>query len=123
MEKKYWLTRERSSVGMAKAATSSRARLIHYQLAGLCSVKAAKAVALPSLAGGVTTWAGSTRPQQPLHGTASDAFYYSCLEQGAKYLAEQAADPAERAEHLRIGATYAARAEEAALISHPGMVH
>ena len=42
MEKRsYWLGRKRRSMSMARHATSSRARLVHYQLAGLYSLKAA----------------------------------------------------------------------------------
>lgn len=37
----YWLRRKRRSMSMARRATSSRARLVHYQLAGLYSLKAA----------------------------------------------------------------------------------
>ena len=40
MEKGYWLSRERASLRMARGATSSRARLVHYDLAGRYSVKA-----------------------------------------------------------------------------------
>ena len=41
MEKTYWIGRKRSAMAMAKRATSSEARLIHFQLAGTYSVKAA----------------------------------------------------------------------------------
>lgn len=37
----YWTRRSREALRMAKGATSSRARLIHYELAGRCSVRAA----------------------------------------------------------------------------------
>jgi hypothetical protein len=40
MERAYWLRRKRASLKMAQSATSSRARLVHYDLAGRCSVKA-----------------------------------------------------------------------------------
>ena len=40
MEKTYWLNRTRASLKSAKAATSSRARLIHYELAGRYSLNA-----------------------------------------------------------------------------------
>ena len=43
MEQAHWLSRKRASMRMAKKAISSEARLIHYELAGLYSVKAAKA--------------------------------------------------------------------------------
>jgi hypothetical protein len=42
MEKKYWIGRKRSSLAMAQGASSAEARLIHYELAGRYSVKAAQ---------------------------------------------------------------------------------
>jgi len=44
MDKTYWIGRKRASMRMARAATSAEARLIHYDLAGRYSVKAAEAV-------------------------------------------------------------------------------
>jgi soluble lytic murein transglycosylase-like protein len=41
MEQAYWLERQRASVANAHAATDSESRLIHYDLAGYYSVKAA----------------------------------------------------------------------------------
>ena len=41
MDKSYWLDRKRASLAMARGAASSVARLIHYDLAGRYSVKAA----------------------------------------------------------------------------------
>ena len=43
MEKIYWLGRKRASLKMAKNASSSEARLIHYDLAGRYSVNAMSA--------------------------------------------------------------------------------
>ncbi len=43
MEQKYWLKRGQAELARARAATNAEARLIHYDLAGLCSVKAAVA--------------------------------------------------------------------------------
>lgn len=40
MEKNYWLGRKRASLEMARNATSSVARLIHYDLAGRYGVNA-----------------------------------------------------------------------------------
>jgi hypothetical protein len=40
MEKTYWLGRKSASQRAARSATSSIARLIHYDLAGRYSVKA-----------------------------------------------------------------------------------
>jgi hypothetical protein len=42
-----------------------------------------------------------------------DATYYAQLEAGAIYLAEKAANPAERAEHLKMAALYRGRFAEA----------
>lgn|GEM_PF-1945544 len=41
MEKKYWIGRKRAAMAMARAATTAEARLIHYDLAGRYSIKAA----------------------------------------------------------------------------------
>jgi len=43
MEQTYWLGRKRASVKMARVATSSEARLVHYDLAGRYSLKALSA--------------------------------------------------------------------------------
>lgn len=41
MEKTYWIGRKRAAMAMARAAATSQARLIHYELAGRYSIKAA----------------------------------------------------------------------------------
>jgi len=43
MEKAYWLGRKRATLKLAQNATNSEARLVHYDLAGRYSVKAASA--------------------------------------------------------------------------------
>ena len=43
MESAYWLGRKRASLANARAAGGAVARLIHYELAGRYSVKAANA--------------------------------------------------------------------------------
>ena len=43
MEEPYWLGRKRASLKLARGATSSEARLAHYDLAGRYSVKAMSA--------------------------------------------------------------------------------
>ena len=43
MDKHYWIGRKRAAMRSARAATSAEARLIHYDLAGRYSVKAAHA--------------------------------------------------------------------------------
>jgi hypothetical protein len=50
MDAGYWIGRKRAAMGMARDASSAEARLIHYQLAGLYSVKAVRAPALPIFA-------------------------------------------------------------------------
>ena len=41
LEQRYWLRRKRDELAMAWRSTSTRARLIHFDLAGRYSVKAA----------------------------------------------------------------------------------
>jgi hypothetical protein len=41
MDNGYWIDRKRAAMTMARRATTSEARLIHYQMAGLYSIKAA----------------------------------------------------------------------------------
>jgi hypothetical protein len=43
MEKAYWLSRKRASLKLAQNASSSRARLVQYDLAGRYSLKAMSA--------------------------------------------------------------------------------
>ena len=43
MDQAYWLRRKRASVTKAHRATSAEARLIHFDLAGRYSIKAANA--------------------------------------------------------------------------------
>ena len=45
MEKAYWIARKRASLKAAKTAAGPEARLVHYDLAGRYSVKAASAEA------------------------------------------------------------------------------
>ena len=63
MEKKYWIGRKRSAMAMARGAASAEARLIHYELAGRYSIKAAQC--LPAmLPGNQATGSG---PRALLH--------------------------------------------------------
>jgi hypothetical protein len=41
MGRKYWLDRELSALTMARNASSAESRLVHFQLAGSYSIKAA----------------------------------------------------------------------------------
>lgn len=45
MERAHWLRRKRASLAMAENAESGEAKLIHYDLAGRYSIKAADATA------------------------------------------------------------------------------
>ena len=47
MDQEYWLARKRASVKKANDATSARARLAHFELAGRYSIKAADAAPSP----------------------------------------------------------------------------
>lgn len=40
MEKAHWLARKRTSLKLARSATSAEARLIHFELAGHYEIKA-----------------------------------------------------------------------------------
>lgn len=41
MDKTYWIGRKHAAMAMARGAASSRARLVHYELAGRYSIRAA----------------------------------------------------------------------------------
>jgi len=41
MEKRYWLGRMRAAMKMARGASTAESRLIHYDMAGRYSIKAA----------------------------------------------------------------------------------
>ena len=45
MGQAYWLTLQRSALGMAQKADAAGARLIHYELAGRYSIMAAQSAA------------------------------------------------------------------------------
>ena len=45
MEKEYWIGRNRAATAMARDASTGEARLIHYELAGRHSIKAAECAA------------------------------------------------------------------------------
>ena len=42
MENRYWIARKRAAMAMARQANSGEAKLIHYELAGRYSIKAAQ---------------------------------------------------------------------------------
>jgi hypothetical protein len=47
MDQMYWLLRKRASLAMARKSTSAEARLIHLDLAGRYSVRAANSAERP----------------------------------------------------------------------------
>jgi hypothetical protein len=84
MEQKYWLGRKRVSAANARRAASAEARLVHLDLAGRYSIKAAAAAAPPG-----------------------DPAYYQRLETGARWLAARSAEGCEREAHLGNANRYA----------------
>jgi hypothetical protein len=84
MEQTYWLGRKRMSAANARRAKSAQARLVHLDLAGRYSIKAA-AAAPPS----------------------ADPGYYERLEAGARWLAERCGQGYERERHLGNANRYA----------------
>jgi len=52
MEKRYWIGRKHAAMGMARGAVSAEVRLIHYDLAGRYSIKAAECLAAGGAAEG-----------------------------------------------------------------------
>jgi hypothetical protein len=100
MEHRYWLGRKRASVANARRATSAESRLIHLDLAGRYSVKAAFAGPAPA---GHEARVARALPQPE----GSDAEHYEQLETGARWLASRASDEAESKEHLAMATRYA----------------
>ncbi len=90
MDHTYWIQRKRAAAANASRAVSSRARLVHLDLAGRYSVMAAAAAERP------------------------DASYYERLETGARWLASRARIETERQEHLGMAGKYARLRVEAA---------
>jgi hypothetical protein len=107
MERTYWLGRKRASVANARRATSAESRLIHLDLAGRYSIKAAFAGPAPARAPAQVPLA----LPQPDRG---DAEHYRQLEVGARWLASRSSDGAERDEHLGMASKYARQRLEAA---------
>jgi hypothetical protein len=100
MERAYWLGRKRESLANAQRAATSTSRLIHFDLAGRYSVKA---VAAGPAASPKAAPLAMSLPQPG----AGDAEHYRQLETGARWLAGQAPDEAERQEHLAMAGRYA----------------
>ena len=114
MERDYWLGRKRSSFMLAGQATSSEARLIHYELAGLYSVKAARSPRAGAATSRCTAPIADAVPARFTAPPRDDAQHYGELALGAEYLASETTDAAEMAEHNRMAAIYLARARDAA---------
>jgi hypothetical protein len=98
MEQAYWLGRKRASVANARRAGGAEARLVHLDLAGRYSIKAAAAATLPEQEG--------AHPALPLPDSA-EAEHYQRLETGARWLASRSPDTGAREEHLGMANRYA----------------
>ena len=101
MEQTYWLGRKRSSAANARRASSAEARLVHLDLAGRYSVKAAAAAERASRPA-----PEAARPVLALPPMA-DAVDYEQLETGARWLASRATEAREREGHLGNANRYA----------------
>ncbi|HLL30751.1 MAG TPA: hypothetical protein VK403_07125 [Allosphingosinicella sp.] len=101
MEQTYWLGRKRSSAANARRAASAEARLVHLDLAGRYSTKAAAAAVR-------APWAApEAAPPAPALPPLADTRYYEQLETGARWLASRVTDGAEREGHLGNADRYA----------------
>src|SRR3954469_17533880 len=100
MKQRYWLARKRASVANARRATSAESRLIHLDLAGRYSIKAAFAGRARD---GREARVALALPQPERH----DAEHYEQLETGARWLASRASNEAEWNEHLAMATRYA----------------
>ena len=100
MERTYWLGRKRASVANARVAKSAESRLVHLDLAGRYSIKAALAGPAPAPRQARVALA----LPQPDRG---DAERYRQLESGARWLASRSSNDAERHEHLAMATKYA----------------
>jgi hypothetical protein len=110
MEQSYWLGRKRDAAANARRTGSSRARLIHLDLAGRYSVMAAMAAEArkPRDGGQESAFLALAPPEVP------DSAYYERLEIGARWLASRAGSESERREHLGVANLHARRRLEAA---------
>lgn len=63
METRYWISRKRAAMTMARGAVTAEARLIHYDLAGRYSVKAAQCLLLAAPA--TVGQRAALRPPEP----------------------------------------------------------
>jgi hypothetical protein len=100
MEQTYWLSRKRASATNARLAGSAEARLVHLDLAGRYSIKAAVAAA-----GSSEPPQGEARLALPLP-EISEVERYHRLETGARSMAALSRDAAEREKHLGMANRY-----------------
>ena len=110
MGQSYWLGRMRASAANARVAESSRARLIHFDLAGRYSVMAAQAAAERSAGDGARQELRLALEPPAMQ----DAAHHEQLEIGARWRASRAATEAERHEHIGTANFHARRRLEAA---------
>ncbi len=69
MDKTYWIGRQAAAGAMARGASSAKVRLIHYELAGRYSVKAAQCP--PFMIPGAAAAGLDARPTLHLPGPAA----------------------------------------------------
>lgn len=98
MGKEYWLSRKRASAANARGATSAEARLVHLDLAGRYSIRAA-ASAAPEAEQPLPPAVPQVEGEEPA--------YYEQLEIGARWLASRSAHEAEKREHLGMAERFA----------------
>jgi hypothetical protein len=82
MEQRYWIGRKRAAMVMARGAASADLRLLHYELAGRYSIKAAQCHAVAKRE------TGGERPMLHLSGSAffGPAPVTSFQDQGSEFL-------------------------------------
>ena len=107
MEQTYWLGRKRASAANARRAASSEARLVHLDLAGRYSIKAAQSATCPPWR--VPAAVAASDPGRPALALPAhaDAVHYEGLETGARWLASRAEDGTERQTHIGNANRYA----------------
>jgi hypothetical protein len=99
---------------LARAATSTDARLIQYELAGRYSVKAAGSAETPASPQAVGAVRDMKKPAAgPSPSDFADEFYYRQLAEGARYLASGAPTLLAAAEHHRMATRYMRLSREA----------
>lgn len=100
MERNYWLLRKRRHLACARDAATSEIKLIHLDLAGRYSIKAAAA------GDAETARSPAARPATAAQ-AGSAPTRYDHLEIGARWLASHAQSAGERDEHLGMANRYA----------------